>query len=84
MAGGALLLAQATAAAGYPGLLPGFLVLGFGTGLALPAASVTALAETGPGSAGFASGFLALPTNSARRSGWRCSPRSRPWPRGAR
>ncbi|MGH3120967.1 MAG: hypothetical protein ACRDND_08015, partial [Streptosporangiaceae bacterium] len=59
MAGGALLLAQATAAAGYPGLLPGFLVLGFGTGLVLPAASVTALTDTGPEDAGFASGFLA-------------------------
>jgi EmrB/QacA subfamily drug resistance transporter len=59
MAGGALLLAQASPAAGYPGLLPGFLVLGFGTGLVLPAASVTALADAGPGDAGFASGFLA-------------------------
>ena len=59
MAGGALLLAQASAAAGYPGLLPGFLVLGFGTGLVFPAASVTALADAGPGDAGFASGFLA-------------------------
>jgi EmrB/QacA subfamily drug resistance transporter len=59
MAAGALLLAQATAAAGYPALLPGFLVLGFGTGLVLPAASVTALADPGPGRAGFASGFLA-------------------------
>ena len=58
MAGGALLLAQASAAAGYPGLLPGFLVLGFGTGLVFPAASVTALADAGPGDAGFASGFL--------------------------
>ena len=59
MAGGALLLAQASVAAGYPGLLPGFLVLGFGTGLVFPAASVTALANAGPGDAGFASGFLA-------------------------
>ena len=59
MAGGALLLARASAAAGYPGLLPGFLVLGFGTGLVFPAASVTALADAGPGDAGFASGFLA-------------------------
>jgi predicted MFS family arabinose efflux permease len=59
MAGGALLLAQASAPAGYPGLLAGFLVLGFGTGLVLPAASVTALADAGPGDAGFASGFLA-------------------------
>lgn len=59
MAGGALLLARATAAAGYPGLLPGFLVVGFGTGLVLPAASVTALAGADPGGAGFASGFLA-------------------------
>jgi EmrB/QacA subfamily drug resistance transporter len=59
MAGGALLLAQASAAAGYPGLLPGFLVLGFGTGLVFPAASVTALADAGPRNAGFASGFLA-------------------------
>ena len=59
MAGGSLLLALASVAAGYPGLLPGFLVLGFGTGLVLPAASVTALSDTGSQDAGFASGFLA-------------------------
>jgi EmrB/QacA subfamily drug resistance transporter len=59
IAGGALLLATLPAGAGYAaGLLPGLLVLGAGSGLAVPAASVTTMADAGAGQAGLASGLM--------------------------
>jgi EmrB/QacA subfamily drug resistance transporter len=59
MAGGALLLSQASRQDSYlTGLLPGLLVLGAGTGLVYPAASVTAMSEVHEDNAGLASGFM--------------------------
>lgn len=59
MAGAASLLAAAPAYADYAvDLLPGFVLLGLGVGLALPAASVTAMGDVEPGDAGLASGLM--------------------------
>lgn len=59
IAAGALLLAGTGTGSGYAGgLLPAFLLLGVGTGLALVSASVAAMAEVGPAHAGAASGLL--------------------------
>jgi len=59
MGGGTLWLSAASAQAGYvPGLLPGLLLIGAGTGLVFPAASVTAMSDAGPGRHGLASGLL--------------------------
>jgi EmrB/QacA subfamily drug resistance transporter len=59
MGGGALLLSGISARAGYvPGLLPGLLVLGAGTGLVFPAASVTAMSDVAADRAGLASGLM--------------------------
>ena len=59
MGGGALLLSGVPAQAGYlTGLLPGLLVIGAGTGLVFPAASVTAMADVATGQAGLASGLM--------------------------
>jgi EmrB/QacA subfamily drug resistance transporter len=56
---GALLLSTASARSGYvTGLLPGLLVVGVGTGLALPAASVTAMSKVTGDGAGLASGLM--------------------------
>jgi hypothetical protein len=49
----------ATARASYPtDLLPGLLVLGLGTGLVFPAASITAMRDVAGGQAGLASGLV--------------------------
>ena len=59
MGGGALLLSAASARAGYAtGLLPGLLVIGAGTGLVFPAASVTAMSDVAADRAGLASGLM--------------------------
>jgi EmrB/QacA subfamily drug resistance transporter len=59
MAAGAALLAVAPAHAGYAGdLLPGFIPLGFGVGLVLPAANVTAMTDVQESQAGLASGLM--------------------------
>jgi Na+/melibiose symporter-like transporter len=59
MGGGALLLSAASARAGYlTGLLPALLVIGAGTGLVFPAASVTAMSGIGEDRAGLASGLM--------------------------
>jgi hypothetical protein len=59
IAAGALLLATGAGRAQYAaGLLPAFIVLGVGTGLALTSASVTAMADVAPDHAGAASGLL--------------------------
>jgi EmrB/QacA subfamily drug resistance transporter len=56
---GALLLSSASARSGYlTGLLPGLMVVGAGTGLAFPAASVTAMNDVTGDSAGLASGLM--------------------------
>jgi EmrB/QacA subfamily drug resistance transporter len=56
---GALLLSTASAQSGYlTGLLPGLLVVGAGTGLAFPAASVTAMNDVTADGAGLASGLM--------------------------
>jgi fucose permease len=56
---GALLLSQASDHAGYATeLLPGFVVLGLGLGLAFPAVSITAMSDVRHESAGLASGLL--------------------------
>lgn len=56
---GALLLSSASASSGYvTGLLPGLLVMGAGTGLVFPAASVTAMNDVTGDGAGLASGFM--------------------------
>jgi EmrB/QacA subfamily drug resistance transporter len=57
---GALVLAAAPDEASYPlHVLPGFLVLGVGTGLVFPGATVTALSQVPAEEAGLASGFMA-------------------------
>jgi MFS family permease len=59
MAGGALLLTAVSARSEYlAGLLPGLLVIGLGTGLALPATAVIGLNEIGEDRAGTASGLM--------------------------
>jgi EmrB/QacA subfamily drug resistance transporter len=56
---GALLLSAASAGSGYfTGLLPGLLVVGAGTGLVFPAASVTAMNDVTGETAGLASGLM--------------------------
>jgi EmrB/QacA subfamily drug resistance transporter len=59
MGGGALLLSAVSARSGYlTGLLPGLLLIGAGTGVVFPAASVTALSDAEDDRAGVASGLL--------------------------
>jgi EmrB/QacA subfamily drug resistance transporter len=59
MAAGAAVLAAAPAEAGYVvDLLPGFIPFGFGVGLVLPAANVTAMADMHASRAGLASGLM--------------------------
>jgi hypothetical protein len=59
MGGGALLLWGTSAHAGYlAGVLPGLLVIGAGTGLVFPAASVTAMSRVSDDRAGLASGLM--------------------------
>jgi EmrB/QacA subfamily drug resistance transporter len=59
VAGGATLLALAPEDASYGvDILPGFAVLGFGTGLVFPAASIAAFSGVGEESAGLASGLV--------------------------
>jgi EmrB/QacA subfamily drug resistance transporter len=59
MGGGALLLSSVPAGAGYvTGLLPGLLVIGTGTGVVFPAASVTALSNVPADRSGLASGLM--------------------------
>jgi EmrB/QacA subfamily drug resistance transporter len=56
---GALMLAARFGGSGYwAGLLPGLLILGAGTGLAVPAASVAGTSEAGAGQEGLASGLV--------------------------
>jgi predicted MFS family arabinose efflux permease len=59
MGGGALLLTGTSAGSGYlTGVLPGLLIIGAGTGLVFPAASVTAMSEVAHDRAGLASGLM--------------------------
>jgi hypothetical protein len=59
MGGGALLLTRVAPGSGYlTGVLPGLLVIGAGTGLVLPGASVTALSDIAASEAGAASGLM--------------------------
>jgi hypothetical protein len=59
LAGGGLLLAQASASAGYAtGVLPGLVILGFGVGLVFPAATVAGMSHAGAGQEGLASGMM--------------------------
>ena len=59
VAAGTLLLSRAGVHTGYAtGVLPAFVLLGAGTGLAFPAASVTALSQVREEMAGFASGLM--------------------------
>ncbi|MBW3609465.1 MAG: MFS transporter [Actinobacteria bacterium] len=59
MAAATALLAAVPDEASYAGgLLPGFLILGFGVGLVFPAASVTAMSELDHDGAGIASGLM--------------------------
>ena len=59
VAGGYLLLAQASAGAAYvPDLLPGFLLIGAGIGLVFVAVSVTGMSEVEHHQAGLASGLM--------------------------
>jgi EmrB/QacA subfamily drug resistance transporter len=59
MGAGALLLSGASARSGYvTGVLPGLLVIGAGTGLVFPAASVTAMSQVAHDRAGLASGLM--------------------------
>jgi EmrB/QacA subfamily drug resistance transporter len=59
MGAGALLLTQVTASSGYwTGLLPGLLIIGIGTGLVLPSASITAMSDVTEDTAGLASGLM--------------------------
>jgi EmrB/QacA subfamily drug resistance transporter len=58
-AGGASLLVAAPEVASYGvDVLPGFIVLGFGVGLVLPASSIAAFSGVGEEAAGLASGLL--------------------------
>jgi hypothetical protein len=59
MGGGALLLSAVTARSGYlTGVLPGLLLLGAGTGVVFPSASVSALHDAEDDRSGVASGLL--------------------------
>jgi predicted MFS family arabinose efflux permease len=59
MGGGALLLTGVAPGSGFlSGVLPGLLVIGAGTGLVLPGASVTALSGVAASEAGAASGLM--------------------------
>jgi EmrB/QacA subfamily drug resistance transporter len=59
MGGGALLLSAVSVRSGYlTGVLPGLLLIGAGTGVVFPAASVTALNDAEDDRAGVASGLL--------------------------
>ena len=59
MGAGALLLTGLAPGSGYlAGVLPGLLVIGAGTGLVLPGASVTALSGIAASEAGAASGLM--------------------------
>jgi MFS family permease len=59
MGGGALVLTSVSVRSGYlTGLLPGLLLIGIGTGLALPATAVTAMSEVTDEQAGLASGLM--------------------------
>jgi EmrB/QacA subfamily drug resistance transporter len=59
IAGGATLLVAAPDEASYgTEILPGFIVLGFGTGLVFPAAAIAAMSEVGEEGAGLASGLI--------------------------
>jgi len=59
MGAGALLLSSVPAGAGYAtGLLPGLLVIGAGTGVVFPAASVTAMSNIPADQSGLASGLM--------------------------
>jgi EmrB/QacA subfamily drug resistance transporter len=59
LAGGGLLLGQASASAGYAaGVLPGLVIVGFGAGLVFPAATVAGLSRAGAGQEGLASGMM--------------------------
>src|SRR6266516_3044809 len=57
-ASGALLAAVSAQGGSLTGLLPGLLVIGAGTGLVFPAASVTAMSGIGDDEAGLASGLM--------------------------
>jgi hypothetical protein len=59
VAGGAVVLAQATAASSFAtGVLPGLAIIGLGVGMVFAPVSVTAMAGIPPQHAGMASGFL--------------------------
>jgi EmrB/QacA subfamily drug resistance transporter len=59
LAGGGLLLAQASASAGYAaGVLPGLFIVGFGVGLVFPAATVAGMSHASAGQEGLASGMM--------------------------
>jgi hypothetical protein len=59
VAGGAVLLSQASTGSGYAtGVLPGLAVIGLGIGMVFAPVSVTAVAGIPPQHAGMASGFL--------------------------
>ena len=59
MGGGALLLTTVSAHSGYvTGVLPGLLVIGAGTGLVLPAASISAMNDITEHQSGLASGMM--------------------------
>jgi MFS family permease len=59
MGGGALLLSSVPTGAGYvTGLLPGLLIIGAGTGVVFPAASVTALSNVPADRSGLSSGLM--------------------------
>jgi EmrB/QacA subfamily drug resistance transporter len=59
VAGGAVLLAQASAASSFAtGVLPGLVIIGLGVGMVFAPVSITAMAGIPPQHAGMASGFL--------------------------
>ena len=59
VAGGAALLVAASEVATYASeILPGFIMIGLGVGLVFPAASIAAMSEVAPESAGLASGLM--------------------------
>jgi hypothetical protein len=59
VAGGAVLLAQASAGSAFAtGVLPGLAIIGLGVGMVFAPVSVTAMAGIPPQHAGMASGFL--------------------------
>jgi len=59
MAGGALLLTHVTVKSGYwTALLPALVIIGFGAGMVLPSASITAMSDVTEDQAGLASGLI--------------------------